>query len=322
MKRMVCGVVALVLVRCAGLVASTGGDAGTDGGSTERIDSGSGDADVADSLDSGRDGGADVSPDCTPEAGTVTFSYAGSSQMFVVPTCVTHLTISSFGAAGGGFLSCGTDPDVTGGKGGSTVATISVTPGETLVAFVGGRGGEVSPSGAGGFNGGAAGGDCGGAGGGGASDLRQGGGSLANRVVVAGGGGGSGIPTGLVGGAGGATTGGDGSCGDDTCDAGTAGSGGGGTQTHGGTGGAGGVESGAVGTLGTGGAGGGGTYCSGAGGGGGGGYFGGGGGASGRQGSGTGGTGGGGSSFAAHSATGVDMARPVRAGDGQVIITW
>lgn len=110
-----------------------------------------------------------------------------------------------------------------GGLGGYAIATITVTPGETLTLYVGGAGGlggTANP----GFNntGGPFGGGGGstssgdGGGGGGASDVRQGGTDISDRVVVAGGGGGggheehSGVITPYAGGAGGGTTGGSG----------------------------------------------------------------------------------------------------------------
>ncbi len=253
----------------------------------------------------GVDGGMDAGTDGAT-AGTTTFRYTGAEQDLTIPTGVRRVTISAQGAAGGETAEFG-----GGGAGGSTVATIDVTPGETLAVFVGGQGGANSGAGAaGGFNGGGAGGgDYGTGGGGGASDVRQGGIMLANRVVVAGGGGGGGgYPEMSTGGGGGTTTGG---VGEGTYGV---GGGGGGTQTRGGAGGDGeGNPDGMAGTLREGGAG---ASSSDPGGGGGGGYYCGGGGGGGGAG------GGGGSSFALASATSVTMVRGVRAGFGQVVITW
>jgi hypothetical protein len=238
-----------------------------------------------------------------------TFDFTGAPQTFVVPAGIIQVTITASGAPGDG---CGTSPV---GLGGTTTATIPVTPGETLVVVVGGIG---TCGGSGGFNGGGPGGSAsyGGGDGGGASDVRQGGSALANRIVIAGGGGGA------NGGAGGSTTGAAG--GDGQSGAGGAG----GSQNAGGQGGVGCVDGAIVcpnahaGTLGMGGAGG--AACgpspSGGGGGGGGGYFGGGGG-SGYV-AGPCGGGGGGSSYAEPMATGVSMQQGVWSNNGQVVITW
>src|SRR5439155_9862323 len=103
-----------------------------------------------------------------------------------------------------------------GGKGGRVQTTLAVTPGETLVIYVGGRGGHLTgpnTAGPGRFNGGGAGGidnvDFNGpaAGGGGASDVRQGGDDLGHRVVAAGAGGGAECCEDANGGDGGGTTG-------------------------------------------------------------------------------------------------------------------
>ena len=241
------------------------------------------------------------------------FNYTGAVQTFIVPAGVTAVTIDAIGAQGGSSF------NTAGGPGGETVATISVTPGQTLYVYVGGMGGggSFAGGGTGGFNGGGSGGSTiaggpGGGGGGGASDVRQGGNTLVNRVVVAGGGGGAGGGLGGVGGAGGGTIGETGSPGVNPL----AGGGGGGTQTTGGAGGTGaGGQTGAPGVLGTGGAGGSGDV---GGGGGGGGYYGGGGGGVYAA---TAGGGGGGSGFVIPSAINVTMQTGVRSGNGQVTIT-
>lgn len=265
----------------------------------------------------------------TPQ--TVTFddhlcATGGGAQTWVVPDGVTSVELQVFGAQGG---SGGGQVDVpsAGGAGGETVATVTVTPGETLQINVGCQGGD-SPSntpGAGGFNGGADGGlgvNAGGGGGGGASDVRQGGTTLADRIVVAGGGGGGGGDMYSAdpladGGAGGGTTGGDGVSSDLVGGAGT-----GGTQSAGGTHGGCQIATclGVDGSLGIGGTGGGSVVAenpSAGGGGGGGLYGGGGGGGDTNSGDNTGGGGGGGGSgFGGTTTAGVHT------GNGLVIVTF
>jgi|HubBroStandDraft_6_1064221.scaffolds.fasta_scaffold141970_3 hypothetical protein len=270
-----------------------------------------------------------------------TFSYTGSEQTFKVPTGVTRVTITASGASGG-RTSFGSGQ---GGLGGMLIATVGVTPGESLAVFVGGQGtNDYSRYGYGGFNGGGSGGEYSGGrtagGGGGASDVRQGGDGLQNRILVAGGGGGQGC----CGGGGGAGTGGAG--GGRKSDAGSppqregpsGGGGGGTTQRHGGNGGRGGHAknqycgggNGTDGAVGEGGQGGFGcNFAAGAGGGGG--YYGG-GGAGGAAFcrmyecslyGGYGGGGGGGSSYAEARATHVTDKRGAAApGDGEIVISW
>ena len=261
-----------------------------------------------------------------------TFDYTGDAQTWVVPAGVTSATFDVWGAQGGDTADEGCE-DI-GGLGGHTTATITVTPGETITLVVGGRGGssntEDADFGFGGFNGG---GDAGftaddevneptaGGGGGGASDVRTGGDDEADRVIVAGGGGGVGAACE------GANDGGAGS-GDST----TGGTGGEGSlPSHGvgGTGGAsaaggvGGAFGGTDGVLFQGGDGGFNSDHISAGGGGGGGYYGGGGGGAGiyvvEQG-GTGGGGGGGGGLCP--TTCVSAASGVRAGNGQITVSW
>jgi len=254
-----------------------------------------------------------------PPGGSQTFTFTGAVQTFTVPAGVTSVTVDTYGAEGGLGVNAGAD---AAGLGGRVVATITVTPGETLDVYVGGQGGAGAPGaagagGAGGFNGGASGGNGGangvaGGGGGGASDVRRGG----TRLVVAGGGGGGGNNNqGGFGGAGGGPTGGNGGTSSEP-----AGGGSGGTQVAGGAGGTGGPgPDGTAGSLANGGAGAVDAVFDG-GGGGGGGYYGGGGGeasTSGAPGFGGGG-GGGGSSFPA----GATHNQGVRNGNGQVIISW
>jgi glycine rich protein/peptidase M23-like protein/concanavalin A-like lectin/glucanase superfamily protein len=243
----------------------------------------------------------------------VKFDFVGTTQTWVVPNNVTFVIIDARGAQGGGNDGLA---GAQGGKGGRVTTTLPVTPGETLVIFVGGRGGDLvgpNTAGLGGFNGGGAGGidnvdfNAPAGGGGGASDIRQGGADLAHRVVVAGGGGGAECCTDANGGDGGGLIGMDGASSGGGSDP-----GGGGTQSTGGSGGGGCNGNGTSGTLGQGGIGGNGNR---AGGGGGGGYFGGG------AGGGClfGGGGGGGSSFSI--GTDTTHTRGYQVGNGQVIIT-
>ncbi|MEL6866666.1 MAG: glycine-rich protein, partial [Bacteroidota bacterium] len=125
------------------------------------------------------------------EAISMTFSYTGAVQSFVVPDGVTSIEVDAYGARGGwGNYK-------RPGYGGRVQATLQVTPGETLNIYVGGRGeGYNEPGGygtrAGGWNGGGNSNSYRVGGGGGATDIRIGGTALEQRVIVAGGGGGSG----------------------------------------------------------------------------------------------------------------------------------
>ena len=188
----------------------------------------------------------------------------GSPQTYVVPSGTSQLAVTLAGAQG-----------LLGGNGGTVQSVLSVTPGETLVVYVGGGLG---------YNGGGARGEGdynNGGQGGGATDIRRGAGGLTDRLVVAGGGGGGGegrLDIQSLGGAGGTPA-------QPGQSVGPAGSGGAGTGTAGGAGGAGacGGVAGGGGGLGAGGAGGStptpGDFSSDVGGGGGGGgYYGGGGG--------------------------------------------
>lgn len=246
---------------------------------------------------------------------TVTFSYTGAEQRWVVPGGVSSLDVDVQGGQGGQNTS-------DAGLGGRAQATLQVSPGETLYIYVGEKGHPAVGTGiavAGGFNGGGdSGGPTGNGGGGGASDIRQGGATLANRTVVAGGGGGEGggpYSPRPSGGAGGALVGATGRSGL----YGGGGPGGGGSQSGGGAGGTG-SDAGQPGQAGTGGRGGNGLY-GGPGGGGGGGYYGGGGGggSDGFFGQ-TGGGGGGGSNYTAPSASNVVHTQGYRPGHGQVVL--
>ena len=265
-----------------------------------------------------------------------TFLYTGKKQSFRVPSSVTSITVVARGATGGGARARSAE---------RVVASIPVTPGETLSVFVGGAGTYLS----GGFNGGGSGDSscnyaCG-YGGGGASDIREGGDKLTDRIVVAAGGGGQGGDgDGSKGGAGGkggdrhGASGGSGTNGYGSYGPPYPGGGGaGGTRRTGGAGGSGGSpsgESGSAGSLGIGGAGG--DICTGtcmfgpgpAGGGGGGGYYGGGGGGAAASSYGeygpAGGGGGGGSSYVERSAHSSHASRVLKsnAGNGLVMFRW
>jgi hypothetical protein len=255
----------------------------------------------------------DASAAFTPQAtsGSTTFYLTYGEQVFTVPACATTVFVTAAGAQGGSVLGS------NGGLGGSAMATIATTPGESLVVVVGGAAlGETANQG--GFNGGGDGYPCTscyhqGAGGGGGTDIRQGGDSLYNRVVVGAGGGGAGTSSagGANGGAGGGLTGGSGN--GAGCPVGAAG-GGGGTQTSGGVGPGGTASDGSFGVGGPGD-----SYCFYGGedtsGGGGGGWYGGGGGWNS-------GGGGGGSSYAESSATNVQLSTGVQSGSGYAKICW
>jgi hypothetical protein len=242
----------------------------------------------------------------TLSAQTTTFSYTGAVQTYVVPACVSQITVDASGAQGGGPF---------GGMGGESVATMPVTPGSTLYIFVGGCPVIRPGAGSGGFNGGGqiiampcGGGTYDGWGGGGASDVRTTM-NITDRIIVAGGGGGTGYSNG-VGGNGGGTTGSDGGA---SWISGTQGFGA--TQSAGGAGGlyTGNGQSAPSGTLGVGGdAGPVSTYCTG--GGGGGGYYGGGGGYV--------SAGAGGSSYIAFPGSiNTSTTAGIRSGNGVVLIT-
>ncbi|MDC0719216.1 glycine-rich protein [Nannocystis bainbridge] len=233
------------------------------------------------------------------------FAFSGAPETFVVPECVTRLTVELWGAQGGPSR-CGTDegsalPDLQmdGGRGGWLRAEVPVRPGEVVLVRVGGRGGL---DGAPGWNGGGRGGRWAGGGGGG-SDFRIGGASLIDRALVAGGGGGGscGFPDHGAGGAGGGLVGEDGTVGEAPWIA-----GGGGRQLAGGEAGS------APGQAGVFGLGGGAARYHVAGGGGG--WYGGGG----AYGAG----GGGGSSHASGEASAVESEAGARGGDGAAQIYW
>ncbi len=201
---------------------------------------------------------------------TNSYAYTGSVQTFVVPAGVTSITVSIWGAGGGGSKTGG-----SGGSGALVQGTMSVTAGSTLYLVVGGGGSYNAVSNAYG-GGGASGVALTGAGGGGYSGIFSSNTlSQANALAIAGAGGGGGyygIST--YGGGGGATSGS--AAGNYN---GTNTGGGGGSAASGGIGGASTTGTNVAGTAGsalTGG--GGGVTTSYGGGGGGGGYYGGGGG--------------------------------------------
>ena len=123
------------------------------------------------------------------------FDYTGSAQTYTIATPGRY-KLEVWGAQGG------TAGSKTGGRGGYSIGTLTISANTTLYVYVGGAG--TSDNGtftscavlAGGFNGGGYGRawngtSHNGGGGGGASDIRIGTDSLYARVIVAGGGGGS-----------------------------------------------------------------------------------------------------------------------------------
>ena len=135
-----------------------------------------------------------INGQCVDECstGSQVFNYTGNVQTFVVPDCVDQVTIEVWGAEGGPSES------KVGGQGGHSTGTLTVSGGQTLYVYVGGKGG-TAPNGTKGWNGGGIGTDHEtqrGGGGGGASDVRLVGGNwdsgagLNSRLIVAGGGGG------------------------------------------------------------------------------------------------------------------------------------
>ncbi|HIG33090.1 MAG TPA: hypothetical protein EYQ09_06635, partial [Flavobacteriales bacterium] len=242
---------------------------------------------------------------------TVNFNYTGSAQNWVIPPCVTTITVSVAGAEGGG---------ANGGNGALLTGNISVTAGQTLQITVGGSG--TCPNA--GYNGGGLGASAntsanGGCGGGGATDIRTTPFQINNRIIIAAGGGG-------MGGGNTDADGGNGGCSTGTIGTSPFGVGGdGGSQNNGGNGGPPWITSGNFGGNGSLGNGGNGAtdpcYNVGPGGGGGGGYYGGGGGGSDCFASGSlgGGGGGGGSSL---TPAGCSCVAGINNNNGYVIITY
>ncbi len=117
---------------------------------------------------------------------------------FAVPAGVTLLQVNAFGASAGAVNGAF-------GQGGSVLANIPATPGETIKIYVGTQPQNVNGVDTVGYNGGGKSGYALAGWGGGASDIRRGGTGLINRIVVAGGGGGRAAS--YWGGAGGGLTG-------------------------------------------------------------------------------------------------------------------
>ena len=242
-----------------------------------------------------------------------TFYYTGSSETFIVPSCVTDITFDVRGGKGGDLA------PTLGGAGGRVIGSMSITPGDVLYINVG-LGGPGNQLTAPGVYVGSGGTDPylpqseGFAGvGGGASDIRLNGTTLNDRIIVGGGGGGAGGTSTqqLYGGAGGGLIGGTGLNWNTWPTAG----GKGGTQSAGGAAGTAGggqcatyITSGALGLGGLG------TGDAAGGGGGGGGYYGGGGACFSG--------GGGGSSYTDPSMTTVSHTQGFQNGDGMIILTY
>ena len=251
----------------------------------------------------------DAYDNCT----SVTYPCTGGTANFVVPPCITEVTILATGAQGGGAF---------GGLGADVSGTVTVVPGQTLIVSVGCQG--TQGNGSGGYGGGGNGLNSAGGisswGGGGASYVSTAPGGMGNAIAVAGGGGGTGAgdePG--SGGAGGCPNGGAGTT--------TYGfGGGGGTSAAGGIGGDPWTPGGGFGGNGTFGQGGNGgvdiVFGNNPGGGGGGGYYGGGGGGSDNI-SGTFGVGGGGGGAGSSLIPAGGNCDPgANTGNGQVIIAY
>lgn len=237
---------------------------------------------------------------CNP-SGSQTFSYTGAMQTFVVPNGVSMISVDAYGAQGGS-----NSPSTNVNYGGRVQADFPVTAGTTIYVYVG-----EQPNGlTGGWNGGGNG-ETAGQGGGGASDIRIGGTTLNDRVIVAGGAGGGGFWSSqeVHGGEGGGLIGANGY----RTNFSTAPGGEGGTQTGSGNGTCVSLNNPAMaGTFGIGGSPSG-CGCEGYGGGGG--WYGG-------AASGNCRGGGGGSSYTAGGATNVVHTQGVRAGHGEIVISW
>ncbi len=156
-----------------------------------------------------------------------TFNYTGSTQTYTVPSGVTSIDVTLYGAQGGSAIGGN-----VGGEGGKTTGTISVTPGEVLTIITGGAGGNAAAGvgGTAGYGGGGSGNGSGtdAAGGGGGYSMIESG--TTPLAIAAGGGGAGGGPGVDTGGTGGGTTGGNGSSADESSNIGY-----GGTQTAGGS---------------------------------------------------------------------------------------
>jgi hypothetical protein len=60
-----------------------------------------------------------------------TFAFTGSVQTYTVPSCVTAVSLSAFGARGGSNAG-----GLAGGAGGSAFGVLTVTPGDILYIYV------------------------------------------------------------------------------------------------------------------------------------------------------------------------------------------
>ncbi|HTB06921.1 MAG TPA: hypothetical protein VK806_08220, partial [Bacteroidia bacterium] len=135
---------------------------------------------------------------------TVSYYYTGSAQSFIVPSCVTSITIDMGGAQGGNSYYSGANHSSAANAGGRVQTTAIVTPGTVLTLYPGQAGANATSVIAGGAGGTNLSGD--GSGGSGYSPVKNttaygagGGGGASSeiwiagtRVLVAGGGGGSG----------------------------------------------------------------------------------------------------------------------------------
>ena len=70
---------------------------------------------------------------------TTSLSYTGAVQNYTVPSGISSITVSGYGAAGGSSKKTN-GTVMSGGKGGFLKATVNVTAGETLKVYVGGVG--------------------------------------------------------------------------------------------------------------------------------------------------------------------------------------
>ncbi|MFM7466535.1 MAG: hypothetical protein ACKO2O_01375, partial [Crocinitomicaceae bacterium] len=77
-----------------------------------------------------------------PLTGLPSIGTLPTEQTFIVPPCVTSVTVEAYGAAGGGPTPVGTSPNYYGGgKGAKVTGTITgLTPGQTLYVYCGGQG--------------------------------------------------------------------------------------------------------------------------------------------------------------------------------------
>ena len=76
---------------------------------------------------------------CKQDPGSITFDYTGEEQTFVIPECLESVTIEVWGAEGGDSDVCGGSTEPDGGNGGYAKGTLTVSQGETLYIYVGGR---------------------------------------------------------------------------------------------------------------------------------------------------------------------------------------